>query len=137
MLSGQESNLKIQEIGGLFADNKIGYDGGLTNLKLKILKEKIHFKSNKVKLKGQISTLNDQPVSSIEIFLGYCNEEDKLVIIDTLYTFDLDEGITLFNRKRLNENVDGIFRLKTKLCEEYAIYISSPGSHLLEIKMDK
>ena len=136
-LFGQESHLKVQEIGGLFVENKIGFDGGLTHLKLKILKEKANLKSNKIKLKGQVLDLSSEPVSTIEIFLGYISEEGKLVIIDTLCTFDFDEPITLFNRKRLNENANGIFRIKADLGEDYAIYISGAASHLLEVKIDK
>lgn len=133
----QESHVKVQEIGGLFADNKIGFDGGLTHLKLEILNEKVGLRSNKIKLKGQVLDQFGEPVSTIKIFLGYINEEDQLVIIDTLFAFDFEQPITIFNRKKLNENVDGIFRIKANLGDEYAIYISGAASHLLEIKIDK
>ena len=136
-LNGQKSNLSITEIGGLFEDNLIGYDGGLLSFQLKVLSEKVNFKRNKIKLKGQVFDQN-QTSSAFNIYLGYRDlQKNKLVIIDTLYSFPFGETITIFNKKRLNNSLNGIFKIQSLLEENNALYIEYVGFRMLEIKIKK
>lgn len=135
-LSGQNSDIIITDIGGLFVNNFISFDGGLQHLELIVIRKHTNRKNHIIRLKGQVKS-HESPYAVYDIFIG--NKDlgnNKLLVTDTIYSFDFQEPTNMFNRRKIKQSCDGIFSIKTKLKDNQALYIHSAGCCMIEIKFN-